>query len=234
MDWTLLAGLAGLALVDSTSVGTLLIPVWMLLEPKLRVRLFLIYLGTVAACYFVVGIVLTAGAGSLRSLVGTGDVVGWIQLGLGAALFAASFYFDPKAVRKRRARRGGPDPATRWRARLSTVEASPAAMAGLGVVAAGIEVLSMLPYLAAVGLITAAGLGVTVRVPVLAAYVLVMVLPALVLLGVRVALGSRVERPLQVISAWFARHLDGVLGWVLGIIGFLLVRDAVVRLDLLG
>jgi hypothetical protein len=237
VEWTLLAALAGLALVDSTSIGTLLIPLWMLLEPQLRVRQFFVYLGTVAGFYFVVGVALTAGAGSLReAFAGVGDspVFNWIQLVVGVGLFALSFWFEPKLVRRRRARSGRPDAATRWRARLSTAEASPATMVGLGLGAAGLEVMSMLPYLAAIGLITAAGVSAAVWLPVLGGYALVMVLPALVLLGVRVALGRRVETPLQVIGAWMSRHADGMLSWVFGIIGFLLARDAVVRLDLIG
>lgn len=231
MDWTLLAALTGLALVDSTSFGTLLIPLWMLLEPRLRVRQFFVYLGTVAGFYFAVGILLTLGAGTALELVGRSAVLSWIQLVVGVALFALSFYFDPKRVRRRRK---GADPAMRWRARLSTAEASAATMAGLGVAAAGIEVMSMLPYLAAIGLITAAGTGAPVWLPVLAGYVVVMVLPALLLLGLRVALGSRVDTPLQVVSAWLARHMDGMLSWVLGVIGFLLACDAAIRLDLIG
>ncbi|MFI7546910.1 GAP family protein [Actinoplanes sp. NPDC049599] len=234
MDATLLAALAVLALVDSTSVGTLLIPLWMLLEPKLRVRQFLAYLGTVAGFYFVVGLVLMTGAGSVRGLLDGNRVVGWVQLVLGVGLFLLSFRFEPKRVRRRRARRGGMDPATRWRARLSTAEGSSRAMVGLGVAAAGIEVLSMVPYLAAVGLLTAAEIAAPLRVALLTGYVVVMVLPALVLLGVRTALGSRIERPLQLVSAWMGRHLDGALGWVLAIIGVLLARDAVFRLDLIG
>jgi hypothetical protein len=234
MDGTLLAALVGLALVDSTSVGTLLIPLWMLLEPKLRVRQFVVYLGTVAGFYFVVGLVLMVGAGSLGRLLDGNRVVSWVQLVLGVALFLLSFWFEPKRVRRRRARRGGVDTATRWRSRLSTAEASPRAMMGLGVGAAGIEVLSMVPYLAAIGLLTAADVGAPVRVSLLTAYVVVMVLPALVLLGVRTALGSRIERPLELVSAWMSRHLDGALSWVLAIIGILLARDAVLRLDLIG
>jgi len=234
VEWTLLVALAALALVDSTSVGTLLIPVWMLLEPELRVRRFFVYLGTVAGFYFVVGLVLMAGAGSVRGLLDGSRVVGWVQLVLGVGLFLLSFWFEPKRVRRRRARRGGSDPVVRWRARLSTAEGSPRAMVGLAVVAAGVEVLSMVPYLAAVGLLTAAEIAVPLRVALLTAYVVVMVLPALLLLGVRTALGSRIERPLQLVSAWMSRHLDGALGWVLAIIGVLLARDAVLRLDLIG
>ena len=230
-----MAALAGLALVDSTSVGTLLIPLWMLLEPALRVRQFLVYLGTVTGFYFMVGLVLIAGAGSLRGLVSRGGaLVGWVELVLGGALFLASFWFEPKRVRARRARRGGTDAAQRWRARLSTAEGSPRAMAGLALVAVGIEVFSMVPYLAAIGLLTAADVGAPVRVALLTGYVVVMVLPAVLLLAVRAALGSRTEGPLRLVSGWMSRHLDGALGWVLAILGVLLVRDAVLRLDLIG
>lgn len=231
MEWTLVTGLVVLALIDSTSAGTLLIPLWMMLEPRLRAARFLLYLGTVAAFYFLLGLILVAFAGRLDELVGDLDVLSWAELVLGVALFALSFYFEPKRVRRRR---GAVGPAERWRARLSTAEGSPAAMVGLGLTAAGIEAMSMLPYLAAIGLLTTATIGGPARVAVLGGYVLVMVLPALVLLGLRLALGKRIEEPLQVLSAWLSRHMEGVLGWVLGIAGFLLVRDAVVRLDLLG
>jgi hypothetical protein len=90
------------------------------------------------------------------------------------------------------------------------------------------------PYLAAIGLLTAADIGAPLRVSLLTAYVVVMVLPALLLLGVRTALGSRIEKPLQLVSAWMSRHLDGALGWVLAIVGILLARDAAFRLDLIG
>ena len=231
MEWTLAGGLVVLALIDSTSVGTLLIPLWMLLEPRLRAARFLLYLGTVAAFYFLLGLILLTFAGRLSDLVGDLDVLSWIELVLGVALFGLSFYFEPKRVRRRRGEIG---PAERWRARLSTAEGSPAAMVGLGLTAAGIEALSMLPYLAAIGLLTTAAIGGAARVAVLGGYGLVMVLPALLLLGLRLALRARIEVPLQFLSAVLSRHMDGVLGWVLGIAGFLLVRDAVVKLGLIG
>ena len=237
MTWGTLAFLGGLALVDSTSVGTLLIPLWMLLDPKVRVPQFLAYLATVAGFYFIVGVVLTAGAGSLRGLLAGAaahDAVNWAQLVLGVLLFAVSFWFEPKRVARRRARRGGQDPAQRWQARLAAARASYRTTVTLGVVAAGIEVMSMLPYLAAVGVLTASGAAAAVWLPVLGAYVLVMVLPALVLLGVRLAVHARAEPVLHRLSGWMGRHMDGVLGWVLAIIGFLLARDAAVRLGLFG
>jgi len=231
VEWTLAGGLVVLALIDSTSAGTLLIPLWMLLEPRLRAGRFLLYLGTVAAFYLLLGLVLLLFAGRVGDLLGGLDVLSWVELGLGAALFLLSFYFEPKRVRRRRGEIGAAD---RWRARLSTAEGSPAAMVGLGLTAAGIEAMSMLPYLAAIGLLTAAAVPGGAKVAVLSGYVLVMVLPAVLLLGLRLAMRTRVEEPLQFLSAWLSRHMEGVLGWVLAIAGFLLVRDAVVKLGLVG
>jgi hypothetical protein len=49
MSVGLLLPLAGLALVDSTSIGTLFIPVWLLLTPgPVNGRRILAYLGTIA------------------------------------------------------------------------------------------------------------------------------------------------------------------------------------------
>ena len=56
-----LAGLAGLALVDSTSFGTLVLPLMMLLAPQVRTRNLVVYLLTIAVFYFGVGVALLAG-----------------------------------------------------------------------------------------------------------------------------------------------------------------------------
>src|ERR671917_343606 len=92
-----LAGLAGLALVDSTSFGTLVLPLMMLLSPQVRTRNVVVHLGTLAVFYFGVEVLLLLG---------------------GVALVLLSYRIDPRAVAKRRARRGLP-PAepSRWRRR---------------------------------------------------------------------------------------------------------------------
>ena len=50
MEFALLGSLAVLALIDSTSFGTLLIPTWLLMHPgRVRAMRMLVFLGTVAA-----------------------------------------------------------------------------------------------------------------------------------------------------------------------------------------
>ncbi|GAB3199763.1 GAP family protein [Nocardioides hungaricus] len=225
MDLALLLTLAGLALVDSTSFGTLLIPLWLMTSPHgLRPGRILVFLGMVAAFYLLVGLVLLRGGSALADGIGEGladsPVVLWVQLALGVALFAASF----------RVGTGGSGRVLRWRDRAAGGGASLSGVVGLALLAATLEVATMLPYLGALGLLAGGDLGLPAQTAVLAAYCLVMVLPALGLLGVRVALRSPVEPLLDRLSAWLERVGGEATAWVLGIVGFLVARDAVGRL----
>ena len=231
-----LAGLAGLALVDSTSFGTLVLPLMMLLAPRVRSRNLLLYLATIAVFYFGVGVLLLLGATAVLGAVGpllATDAASGVQLALGLGLLALSFVIGPKAVARRRARRGlPPRPPGAWRQRALGADASAAALVGAALAAGLIEVASMLPYLAAVGIILAADPPLTTGLAVLAGYVLVMVAPALVLLAVRRAAGPRVEARLARIEAWLSLRTDSAAAWTVGIIGALLAYDAVDALAL--
>ena len=226
----LLLTLAGLALVDSTSIGTLFIPVWLLLAPgTVNARRILVYLGTITLFYFAVGLLLAVGGSRLADVLGgalDNRPVLWAQLVLGVGLFALSFRYDGK----RRPRGGG---VLRWRDRATAGDSSVRWLVGLALLAALAEVATMLPYLGAIGLLTTSGVGVAQMVGLLAGYCLVMVLPAVLLLAARLAWPRLVEPVLVRLNAWIVRHSGGMLGWILGIAGFLLARDAVIRLGLL-
>lgn len=247
MDLALAASLAALALIDSTSFGTLLIPIWLLLAPgRLRAGRILVYLGTVAVFYFAVGMLIAVGAttfiADLGALLDTRPAL-WTQLVLGAGLLALSFRFDSK----KQPREGGR--MTRWRERALGVEGgeieavqgegatrtrtSVLPLMGLALGAATVEVATMLPYLAAIGMVTSAGIGTAGITMTMAAYCAVMVLPALVLLVARLVARNAVEPVLVKINDWMVRNAAGTTGWVLGIVGFLLARDAAWRLGLL-
>ncbi|MGK5674366.1 GAP family protein [Micromonospora sp. URMC 106] len=228
MSVGLLLSLAGLALVDSTSIGTLFIPVWLLLSPgRVRVARLLTYLGTITAFYFAVGLLLVLGGAQLADVLGgamDNRPVLWAQLVLGVGLFALSFRYDGKR------KSGGA--ALRWRDRVAAGDSSARWLVGLALLAALAEVATMLPYLGAIGLLTTSGLGAGSVVGLLAGYCLVMVLPAVLLLAARVAWPRLVEPVLARLNAWIMRSSSSMLGWILGIAGFLLARDAVVRLGL--
>ena len=82
--------LAALALVEPTSFGTLLIPIWLLLAPgRLRVSRLLTYLATVVVAYFAIGVVIMLGATAF--LDAFGDALGsrtayTVQLALGIGI----------------------------------------------------------------------------------------------------------------------------------------------------
>jgi hypothetical protein len=259
--------LAALALVDSLSIGTLLIPLFFLVAPgRVRAGRVLLYLGTIAVFYFAVGIALTAGAGAIvEGAAGALEtpVARWAQLLLGGALLAGSFFIGRKRPAETSAARtrapddawvasdgsrvmsgqDAPAPApagprrpgrlARWRERAMG-DGSPAIVVGLALGAGVIELATMLPYLGAVGMITAAGLPPEVWVGVLAAYCGVMIVPALLLLAGRVAARRLVEPPLRRLAAWLERTSAENTAWIVGIVGFLLARDAATRLGLFG
>ncbi|MGS2617246.1 GAP family protein [Micromonospora sp. LZ34] len=150
----------------------------------------------------------------------------WAQLALGVGLFVLSFRYDGKR------RRPGGGAVLRWRDRATSGDASARWLVGLALLAALAEVATMLPYLGALGLLTTSGLDAAAVVALLAGYCLVMVVPAVLLLAARVAWPTRIEPVLARLNAWIIRTSGSALGWVLGIAGFLLARDAAFRLGL--
>ncbi|MFJ4231236.1 GAP family protein [Cellulosimicrobium cellulans] len=277
-----LAAMAGvlvvLALIDSTSFGTLLIPVWLLLAPgRLRAGRVLVYLGTVAAFYLAVGIVVLLGAGAFLDRFGDAldtRAAAIVQLLLGIGLFALSFRFDSKRAARRDARAAAAAPVTvvarpsvpgegagdapdattgttsaarpgrlsRWRERALGIEADAAGagtvrtrpsvlpLMGLALGAVAIEVGTMLPYLAAIGLLTTSGVGWPATGGILAAYCVVMVAPALLLLLGRLVAARAVDPLLRRLDAWLTKNATDMTGWVLGILGVLLALNAFGRL----
>ncbi|MDW4574412.1 GAP family protein [Microbacterium sp. M3] len=121
---------------------------------------------------------------------------------------------------------------TRWRNRLLAPEASGAAVMAVAIGAGLVEIATMLPYLVAMGMLAEAPLTMPVRIGALAAYCTVMVVPALVLLVLRVVAAPLVERPLARLAAWMERTGRENTAWIVGIVGFLIARGAATELGL--
>lgn len=233
MTWAELAGLAGLALVDSTSFGTLLIPLWMLLAPRVRPGRVLLFLGTVVVFYYAVGVLLLLGidvaveaASAVGGALADNRPLAIAQLAVGVGLFLWSFRIERKAKEQ-----SGPSPrARRWRGALQGEGVPVRTTMGIALVATVLEVATMLPYLAAMGLLSRADVDRPVQLLVLVGYVLVMVLPALVLLVLRVAASRLVEPWLERADAWMSARTGSMMSWVVGIVGFFVGIDAFDRL----
>ncbi|MFD3517640.1 GAP family protein [Streptomyces sp. NPDC058657] len=231
MNSGLLLSLTGLALLDSVSIGTLFVPVWLMLSPaRVGTSRIVVYLGSIAAFYLGVGLLVVLGADavfSAASEVLESRTALWIQLVAGVALFLLSFRFAP---RKGEAKSAQKDAAGRWHARTEARSSSVLWIVGLALLAALMEVATMLPYLGAIGLLTTSGLAGASVVALLAGYCLIMVLPATLLLLAWTVARDRTRPLLDRLGAWLSQRADGALGWVLGIVGFLVARDAAARL----
>jgi cytochrome c biogenesis protein CcdA len=229
---TLILALVVLALLDSTSIGTLFVPVLLMLTPgRLRVAPLVGYLATIAVFYLALGVVIALGAGPLLVRVGSalGPALNWLELAGGVVLFALSFRFDPK-----RNPDASHEQGKKWTERVHKAAESPGELVVLALTAGLIEAATMFPYLGAIALLASAGLTATGTAGVLAGYCLVMVLPALVLLGLRRTLADRVTPVLARVNGWFEKNAVGATGWILGIVGFFLAVDAASQLGFLN
>lgn len=218
MSAALLLTLAALALVDSTSFGTLGVPVVMMVaSERSQTSRLLIYLATITLFYFLVGVALMLGLSALME--NFGDALRsrpayWVQLVVGVGLFALSFRFSSKRQ---------PKP---WEPKLG----GPRVMVALGLTMGLVEVATMIPYLAAVGIMTTSGLAAAQWVPLLVAYVLLMVVPALLLLAGRALARDWLEPRLERLRAFLLKHAASAVGWTLAIVGVLITRDAAIYL----
>ncbi|MEU8897273.1 GAP family protein [Nocardia sp. NPDC048505] len=231
MTVTLAVALIALALVDSTSFGTLLIPIWLLLAPgRLRAGRIAVYLTTIATFYLGVGILLVLGADTALTAVRSIDIppvpLRIAQLILGALLIALSYRLEARAAQ----RAGNPGKIQLWRSRTMSGTGSAAGLMKLALVAAALEVATMLPYLAAVSLLANADLAWHLIGITLAAYCIVMTLPALALALARFAAHQRVDPLLQRINEWLSRNSAKALGWTVGGIGIGVMLNAAIAL----
>lgn len=248
--WVLLGVLAVLALIDSTSFGTLLIPVWLLMAPgRLRAGRVLMYLGVVAGAYALIGMLLLAGlillgdalSAWLAQLQGT---VGFLllQAGLAGVLIWYSGRLDPwtaagkERKRQRDAERGTAGRVARFRERAvgEGTRGGGGPLLGLALAAVGLEVATLLPYLAGIGLVASHAPQPPGSVGMILFYCVVMILPALVLLGGRLVAHRLLERPLRRLEAFLSRHANGTIAVILFLVGLFLGLNALDGLQQAG
>ncbi|MBB3051394.1 hypothetical protein FHS23_002417 [Prauserella isguenensis] len=243
-DTMSLGTLIVLALVDSMSFGTLLIPVWLLMAPgRVRVGRVLLFLLVVTATYFLIGLALLVGAIALiDTFNGLRETDAFLigQLAIGLGLFVVSIRMDNTGARARAAERAanGEGRISRWRATAMGDGAvsigSAAALMALAVTAVLVEVATMIPYLAAIGIITTRGPGWPGDAVLLAGYCLVMIIPALVLTFGRIVAHSVLARPLSRLDHWLTKHAHSTTAWIIGIVGAILALRAISALEWIG
>src|SRR5690554_6787980 len=206
---------------------------------RVRVVRMLVYLATILVFYFAVGLLIMFGADAFFRQFGsvlesTPALV--VQVVIGVALFALSFAMDSKRAKARAAERAanGGGRVNKWRARAMgesdgqtlSRRGSLLSLMGLAVTAAAIELASMLPYLAAIGIIATQGPAWPTSGLLLLGYCLVMVLPALLLMVGRLFASRVLEKPLRQLDTWLTRNAASATAWVVGIVGALLAANA--------
>lgn len=250
----LLGILAVLALIDSTSFGTLLIPVWLLMAPgRLRAGRLLVYLGVVAGAYAVIGLVLLValtlfGDSLLNWLAGTRESQPFLvaQAALAAGLILYSLRLDPMTEagkakkREREASRSTGDRLSRFRSRAvgegaggESAQRGTLPLLALALAAVGLEIATLLPYLAGIGLVATSGPELPGSALMILFYCVVMILPALVLLAARIVARRVVESPLARLEAFLSRHANGTVALILFLLGVYLGLNALGSLSVL-
>lgn len=201
----------GLALLDTLSPAVIGVTSYVLLAGPRRPGVPLgVYLGSVAAAYFCLGVLLMLGFGALLPHLGD-TVLTWAQVIFGAALVVGSYFIPDR------------DPQ---RGVLGPPSLTPRTMLLLGATTFLIEFATALPYFGAIGIMTAARLPAVEWLPLLAGYVLVMVLPGLVLFTAWTALEERLRARFE---RWRDRFTSGsreTLRWIVGIAGVLILLEA--------
>lgn len=214
MNLEMLLMIGGLALLDTLSPATLGVTVYLLLTEKERLSSrLMIYLATVAAFYFSVGIAFMLGLDALLAAFSSilqNRIVSWVMLIIGGILFIASFYY-PKSKSS-----DLPRPKSK----------SISSMIALGFTTSLVEVGTAFPYFAAIGLMSTSNLAVYQWLPILAGYNLIMVLPPFIVFVLHLLLGRVMHRPLEKLRLKLAQHSGSAVSWIMCIVGLILIFNS--------
>ena len=203
--------LVGLALVDSLSVGTFVIPLGLIIVWRgLKPRLFGTYLLTILIAYFGLGMALLLGFTALSSVM--------LIVGI---LLAAYGILAPTP--KKRDHTGDDSPQM---TKLQTIASAPGAMVSLALGACVIEAATMLPYLAAVGIVKSFELPFTVKALIMAGYCIVMIVPALIAGVLARIMGPTITRTMARWQPRLEYEAKVTLLWIAAIAGIIIAVNS--------
>jgi cytochrome c biogenesis protein CcdA len=204
----------GLAVVDAINPSALVATLYLLSQPRATPKV-LVYMGAVFLTYFTVGCVLMLGLGAITGAAGNAlkSPFAYVAQGLlGAALLLYSFIPNAKQAATQSER---PPSAENF-----------GALFLLGISVTGVEMVTALPYLGAVGILTNAQLTAAQWLPILLIYNLIFVLPPLTLLAIHHFFSSWLERHFADARERLRASVRETMLWILGIVGFFLLADS--------
>jgi cytochrome c biogenesis protein CcdA len=211
MSLVTIGAVLGLAVLDMLSPAVVGVTIYLLLaRPRRTLALLGAYLGTVAAAYFALGVLLMLGLGAVVPAVDP-TVWAWAQAGVGIALFVGSWFIPDKKPE---------------RASVQPRKITMRSMVLLGLGTWLFEFYTAVPYFGAIGIMTAAGLEPAQWLLLLTVYVIIMILPSVALYLAWAFMREQMQERLE---RW-QRKLDSgsrnALSWIVGIAGVLIFLDA--------
>lgn len=214
--------LVGLALLDSLSIGTLVIPLGLILMWRsVRVPALAAYLLTVAAVYFALGVAMLLGFTGLSSYmerIADTPVFPWFTLVLGAIL-AIYGICAPNPVK--------PAAGELPKQLSKPIRTSLPKMIALGLGASLTEAATMLPYIAAMGIISNWDTPMAGQVIAVAAYCGVMIAPTVILAAIALVAGQRFFPRLEKAVPRLQYEAKVTLLWIAAIVGIYMVVNSV-------
>ena len=211
MGAELLLYLGGLALLDTLSPAIIGVTLYLLLTDSQNVtaRLFALVF-TVFILYFSLGLAMMLGLTYIMDTFSSlfqNKLFSWIVFVIGMILFVASFFITTNK------KSAIPIPRTH----------SIASMVMIGLLTFLIEASTALPYFAAIGLFITNDMPMIQWLPLLAAYNMMMILPAIILF-----LGNKLFKkwvtPILVnLHNKLSSSSSSVLSWVMCIVGLILI-----------
>ncbi|APT85407.1 GAP family protein [Corynebacterium aquilae] len=221
--------LAGLALVDSLSLGTFVIPLGLIIFWKgVKARLLGIYLATITIAYFLLGMALLLGFSAAFSHLSAATDSKWFNTAMLIIGIALAAYGILAPTPKKREHYSGENPtATKLRAKGS----SPVAIASLALGACVIEAATMLPYLAAIGMIETLDAPFIAKIIIMATYCLIMIAPAASMAALAMLIGPKL---LKTVTRWIPEleyQSKVTLLWIAAIAGIYIAATSYAALE---
>ena len=207
----------GLAVVDSVNPSALAVALWWMARPGAAPRL-LAYIAGIALTYATLGVALMLGLGVAVERYGKAfdhPLVLALQLALGLSMLGYGI-FAPK-----QSKAAPQQPQPRIGGLLGMVL--------LGATVTAIEMVTALPYFAAVALMTSAKLALWQWLPLLLVYNAIFVAPPLLLLGLYLFAGRRLQGRFERWRESLQRGARETLLWIVAIAGLALAGDAAGR-----
>ncbi|HSX61010.1 MAG TPA: GAP family protein [Tahibacter sp.] len=216
METTILT-VFGFAVVDAINPSALAVTLVLLTQAR-AVPHVIAYVAGILATYLALGIALMLGFGAaLRGLGAALDHPAVLALqaalGLGLLLYAIA----------------APTPSDAPREARDTGRAGAIGMFMLGATVTATELVTALPYFAAIAVMTSAKLAAAQWLPLLLAYNAIFIAPPLALLGLHLLFGKRLGPRYAHWRDVLARGARETVLWILALVGFALAGDAIAR-----